>query len=54
MTLLRRIGHLSGHFDEPTLQRIIAVSGVHEDELRRALAESQRLPAVLEDTLHRF
>lgn len=54
MTLLRRIGHLSGHFDEPTLQRIIAVSGVHEDELRRALAESQRLPALLEDTLQRF
>ncbi|MFJ7810565.1 dermonecrotic toxin domain-containing protein [Pseudomonas asiatica] len=54
MTLLRRIGHLSGHFEEPTLQRIIAVSGIHEDELRRALAESQRLPALLEDTLQRF
>ncbi|MEN5215946.1 DUF6543 domain-containing protein [Pseudomonas pudica] len=54
MTLLRRIGHLSAHFDEPTLQQIVTISGVHEDELRRTLAESRRLPALLEDTLQRF
>lgn len=54
MALLRRIGHLSAHFDDPTLQRIIAVSDTHEDVLRRALAENQRLPALLEDTLQRF
>lgn len=52
--LLHRIGHLSAHFDGPTLQRIVAVSGIREDELRRALADSQRLPALLEDTLQRF
>jgi hypothetical protein len=53
-TLLRRIGHLSTHFDESTLQRILAVSDTHEDVLRRALAENQRLPALLEDTMQRF
>ncbi|MFT0865142.1 dermonecrotic toxin domain-containing protein [Pseudomonas sp. CAM1A] len=52
--LLRRIGHLSADFDELTLQRILAVSGTEEDTLRRALAENQRLPALLEDTLQRF
>ncbi|WP_336332792.1 dermonecrotic toxin domain-containing protein [Pseudomonas putida] len=52
--LLRRIGHLNAHFDEPTLQRIVAVSDTHEDVLRRALAEPQRLPALLEDTMQRF
>ncbi|WP_081042087.1 dermonecrotic toxin domain-containing protein [Pseudomonas putida] len=54
MALLRRIGHLNAHFDAPTLQRILAVSDTHEDALRRALAENQRLPALLEDTLQRF
>ncbi|MFJ4258711.1 dermonecrotic toxin domain-containing protein [Pseudomonas monteilii] len=54
MALLRRIGHLNAHFDDPTLQRIVAVSDTHEDVLRRALAENQRLPALLEDTLQRF
>ncbi|MCE0936908.1 hypothetical protein LU667_07810 [Pseudomonas kurunegalensis] len=54
MTLLRRIGHLNAHFDDPTLQRIVAVSDTHEDVLRRTLAQSQRLPALLEDTMQRF
>ncbi len=54
IALLRRIGHLNAQFDEPTLQRVIAVSDTHEDVLRRALAENQRLPALLEDTLQRF
>lgn len=54
MALLRRIGHLNAHFDDPTLQRIVAVSDTHEDVLRRALAENQRLPALLEDTMQRF
>ena len=54
MELLRRIGHLSAHFDDQTLQRLVAVSGIREDALRRALAESQRLPALLQDTLQRF
>jgi Leucine-rich repeat (LRR) protein len=54
MTLLRRIGHLNGHFDDSTLQRILDVSGTNEDVLRRTLAESQRLPALLQDTMQRF
>lgn len=54
MTLLRRAGHLNAHFDDPTLQRIVAVSDTHEDVLRKALAENQRLPALLEDTMQRF
>ena len=54
MTLLRRIGHLNAHFDEPTLQRILTVSDTHEDVLRRALVEKQQLPALLQDTLQRF
>lgn len=52
--LQRRIGHLSSHFDEQTLQRILAISDTHEDVLRRTLAENQRLPALLEDTMQRF
>ncbi|WP_406820212.1 dermonecrotic toxin domain-containing protein [Pseudomonas sp. KnCO4] len=52
--LLRRIGHLNAHFDEATLERIVAISGSDEDQLRRALATNQRLPALLEDTLQRF
>lgn len=52
--LLRRLGHLSEHFDETTLQRILDVSGIHEDELRLTLAENRRSPALLEDTLQRF
>ncbi|KIY39280.1 hypothetical protein TZ03_17800, partial [Pseudomonas sp. 10-1B] len=54
LELLRRIGHLSAHFDDQTLQRLVAVSGSREEALRRALTESQRLPALLEDTLLRF
>lgn len=52
--LLRRMGHLSVYFDEATLQQILEVSDVHEDVLRRTLAENGRLPALLEDTLQRF
>lgn len=52
--LLRRLGHASAHFDEATLQRMLDISATHEDVLRRALTEHQRLPALLEDTLQRF
>ncbi len=54
IALLHRAGHLSAHFDAPTLRRILAVSGVSEDALRRSLAESLPLPALLQDTLQRF
>jgi hypothetical protein len=52
--LLRRMGHLSAYFDKATLQQTLEVSDIHEDVLRRVLAENQRLPALLEDTLQRF
>ncbi|QDR70449.1 MULTISPECIES: dermonecrotic toxin domain-containing protein [Pseudomonas] len=52
--LLRRLGHLSGSFDEATLQRILHVCDIHEDTLRHCLAHNRRLPALLEDTLQRF
>ena len=52
--LLRRMGHLNAHFDETTLQRILEVSDLDEDVLRRTLVENRRLPALLQDTLQRF
>lgn len=54
MALLHRIGHLNTEFDDSTLQRVLTISDTHEDVLRRALAENQRLPALLEDTMQRF
>ncbi|MFJ4154386.1 dermonecrotic toxin domain-containing protein [Pseudomonas sp. NPDC089752] len=52
--LLNRLAPLSQTFGEPTLARILQVSGVEEGALRHALAENQRMPALLEDTLLRF
>lgn len=52
--LLRRLGHLSAHFDEATLQRILQISATEQSTLRRVLAQNLRLPALLEDTLQRF
>ena len=52
--LLRRIGHLSGRFDESTLHTILAITDTDEGVLRRALVENRRLPALLEDTMQRF
>ncbi|WP_256669117.1 dermonecrotic toxin domain-containing protein [Pseudomonas sp. MN1F] len=54
MTLFRRLGHLAREFDEPIASWILRVSGMEESVLRRVLSENQRLPALLEDTLHRF
>lgn len=54
LPLFRRAGHLGAHFDDETALRILRVSGTQEDVLRRALCDSQRLPAQLEDTLSRF
>lgn len=52
--LLRRMGHLNTHFDEPTLQTALAVSDTDEDVLRRCLVHNKVLPALLQDTLVRF
>lgn len=50
-TLLQRMG--APLTDEEALQAL-RVSDTHEDILRRALTESQRLPAMLQDSMARF
>nr|WP_314876772.1 DUF6543 domain-containing protein [uncultured Pseudomonas sp.] len=54
ISLFRRLGHLSGRFDDATALQILAVSAADEAALRRAVGEGERLPALLEDTLSRF
>ena len=54
MQLLRRSGHLSTRFDDPTAVHILRVSGTDQDALRRTICNNLRLPALLEDTLTRF
>nr|WP_314477032.1 DUF6543 domain-containing protein [uncultured Pseudomonas sp.] len=53
-TLLQRMGHLSAHFDEQTLQWMLHISATDEEALRKALVETKPLPALLQDTLQRF
>ncbi|MFK0313198.1 dermonecrotic toxin domain-containing protein [Pseudomonas sp. NPDC090233] len=53
-TLLRRMGQTHLGISEQTALDMLRVSDISEDVLRRALAENQRLPALLEDTLTRF
>ena len=52
--LLRRSGTANEGFDDDTAQRILRVSGISEDVLRKVLCDSQRLPGQLEDTFTRF
>lgn len=54
MRLFRRLGHLQASFDECTAKQILRVSGTDEHMLRNILCHSQRLPALLEDTMERF
>ncbi|WDY58432.1 dermonecrotic toxin domain-containing protein [Pseudomonas sp. PSKL.D1] len=54
MRLFRRLGHLNGEFDDQTAAQLLSVAGIEEDVLRRTLSNSQRLPALLEDTMQRF
>jgi len=54
LALFRRAGHLSGAFDDATATRILQACDIDEAVLRRSVADSQRLPALLEDTLIRF
>ncbi|MFJ4154385.1 dermonecrotic toxin domain-containing protein [Pseudomonas sp. NPDC089752] len=53
-TLLQRMGQAHQGFSEQTALAMLRISDISEEALRRTLAESQRLPALLEDTLARF
>lgn len=54
LKLFRRLGHTAAGFSDVTARRILQVSDTHEAVLRRVLAENQRPPALLEDTMRRF
>lgn len=54
LTLMRRASPLAAAFDDATITRILEISDTQEDVLRRIVADNQRLPALLEDTLARF
>ncbi|MFJ4432536.1 dermonecrotic toxin domain-containing protein [Pseudomonas sp. NPDC089395] len=52
--LLRRSGNRQARFDENTARRILRVSNIDEDVLRKVLCDNQRLPGQLDDTFARF
>lgn len=54
LKLFRRLGHAAEAFSDVTARRILQVSDTHETVLRGVLAEHQRPPALLEDTMRRF
>ncbi|MFJ4065444.1 dermonecrotic toxin domain-containing protein [Pseudomonas sp. NPDC089996] len=54
LRLMRRLGPLSEVLDDQSLAQALHVSGLEQGALRHALAETQRMPALLEDTLLRF
>ncbi|MCU1731882.1 MULTISPECIES: NEL-type E3 ubiquitin ligase domain-containing protein [unclassified Pseudomonas] len=54
LTLFRRLGAEGDELSDEAAQRALYVSDTHEAQLRRALAEGQRPPALLSDTVERF
>ena len=54
MQLFRRSGPHHVYFNDEVASRILRITDTHEAVLRRVIAESQRLPGQLEDTLRRF
>ena len=52
--LVRRSGAGNERFDEDTARRILRVSDIDEDVLRKVLCDNQRLPGQLQDTFTRF
>ena len=54
LKLFRRLGHTAEAFSDGTARRILRVSDTQDAVLRRVLAEHQRPPALLEDTMRRF
>lgn len=53
-TLFRRLGRAAAQCSDTTANRIMRVSDTSEAVLRRVLAEGERPPALLDDTLRRF
>lgn len=54
LKLLRRLQPDSAGLPDEVASQVLRVSDTHEAVLRRALAEGERAPALLEDTLQRF
>ncbi|MFS2158775.1 NEL-type E3 ubiquitin ligase domain-containing protein [Pseudomonas sp. Pseusp122] len=54
LTLFRRLGRAHAGFTDVTARRILQVSDTHEAVLRHTLAEGERPPAMLDDTVQRF
>ncbi|MEE1923402.1 NEL-type E3 ubiquitin ligase domain-containing protein [Pseudomonas sp. 148P] len=54
LELFRRLGTLARGLDEVEAQRMLVISGCHESQLRRALVDGQRPPALLLDCLARY
>ena len=54
LALFQRLGATARGLDELQAQRLLRVSGCHEAQLRRALVEGQRPPALLMDCLARY
>lgn len=54
LTLFRRLGAEGNELSDEAALRALYVSDTHEAQLRRALADGQRPPALLCDTVERF
>ena len=54
LTLFRRLGRAGAEFSDISARRILQVSDTHEAVLRRVLADGERPPALLDDTMQRF
>ncbi|MDU9391987.1 NEL-type E3 ubiquitin ligase domain-containing protein [Pseudomonas sp. zfem002] len=54
LALFQRFGLLAEGLDEVQARQLLVISGCHEAELRQALVDGQRPPALLLDCLERF
>ena len=52
--LKRRLGALSADFSDADFDRVLKVSDVHEDDLRRMYVENEPIPGLLVDSLRQF
>ncbi|MGF6140232.1 dermonecrotic toxin domain-containing protein [Pseudomonas laurylsulfatiphila] len=53
-TLLRRLGPDMQRFSESERERILTISGCHENALRKMHVDAEQIPPLLADTLKRF
>ncbi len=54
LALLQRLGGVTRDLDEAQAGQLLTISGCYEAELRRALVDGQRPPALLQDTVERW